>query len=135
MRRLLPLPKLKKKLWRLFSEYVRRRDADENGYVRCISCGSFKHYKEVDAGHFHAGSTSLALYFDERNVHSQCVRCNKWLSGNGANYALALQRRYGPHILEDLESIKHTRDKFNRGEYEEMIETYKKKLESLEKAA
>ena len=28
------------KLDKVFSEYIRLRDADENGYVRCYCCGN-----------------------------------------------------------------------------------------------
>ncbi len=35
---------------RIFSEYIRRRDSDENGIGRCISCGKMVHWKEADCG-------------------------------------------------------------------------------------
>lgn len=36
-------PDLKAKLDKIFSEYIRLRDADNNGMVRCISCMKIDH--------------------------------------------------------------------------------------------
>lgn len=127
----LPLPKLKKKLWKLVSERVRRRDADENGYVKCISCPKTDHWKNMDCGHY-LKATFLGTWIDERNIHAQCKRCNCYLSGNESSYAIALRKKYGETILEDLESLKTSRDKYSRAEYEELIETNKNKLKSLD---
>lgn len=38
----------KDKLDRIFSEYIRLRDADNNGYIRCISCGKIVFWKDTD---------------------------------------------------------------------------------------
>ncbi len=32
------ITKLKKKLDKIFSEYIRKRDSDYKGYCKCISC-------------------------------------------------------------------------------------------------
>lgn len=123
---------LKKKLWGIFSRFIRLSHADENGMVRCFTCGALKNWKEAQAGHYHHGTVSLNLYFDERNVKPQCVRCNMWLSGNGAEYALGLQRLYGPQILETLDAEKNMRDKYYDSELQSMIDMYKMKLKSYE---
>lgn len=72
-KRLKSLPQLKKHLWRLFSEYIRKRDADENGMVKCFTCTRFSHWKEMQAGHFVAQSLGLWTVFVEHNVHAQCL--------------------------------------------------------------
>ena len=41
-----------RKLDRIFSEYIRKRDTNHKGQVECISCQKTFQYKEVDAGHF-----------------------------------------------------------------------------------
>ena len=43
---------LKGKLDRLFSEYIRRRDADA-GYCRCVTCGKLQHWREMDLSLIH----------------------------------------------------------------------------------
>jgi hypothetical protein len=135
MKRKPSLPSLNKKLWSIFSQYIRRKDADSNGIVSCISCGTRKHWKTVDCGHYIPKSISLSLRFDERNNHSQCTSCNLWKHGNAPQYALALQKLYGPGILEELDTFRRDNQgfKLSRTDYEELIEKYKVKLAELDK--
>lgn len=130
-KKLPPLPRLKKKLWKIFSEYIRRRDADENGIVTCISCPRKLHWKLVDCGHYERRG-HLGTFIDERNNHAQCKRCNKFLRGNQSGYAIAIRKKYGPDILEELATLKNSRDKYSRDEYEDLIQTYKQKLKDLD---
>lgn len=125
------LPALKRKLWKLFSEYIRRRDADEHGTVSCISCGAIMEWKISNAGHFHPKSLGLQVYFVEKNVHNQCPYCNLVLQGNQLKYSQALIKRYGDGVIEELENIKNTPVKWTRVDYEEKISYYKKKLSDL----
>jgi len=91
---------LKKKLWKLHSLYIRLRDKD----FGCISCHIVKPYKEMHAGHFFEKSTcTLPGYFSFTNVNGQCPQCNSYKSGNKDNYSLALERHYGPGILQELD--------------------------------
>lgn len=125
------LPSLKKKLWKIFSEYIRRREADENGFVACISCGKIDHWKNQDAGHYIPKSLGLSVYFEEKSVHSQCRGCNLFRHGNLSAYAISLRKKYGDGILEELDRIKNTPVKFSKLDYEEMIEKYKGKLNEI----
>jgi hypothetical protein len=43
----------------LLSKYIRLRDSDEYGMVRCISCGKRMHWKESDCGHYVSRSNIL----------------------------------------------------------------------------
>ena len=63
---------LKGKYWKLFSDYIRRRDFAKFG--ACISCGKrVSDWREFDAGHFiSAGGGRFALLFDETNVNGEC---------------------------------------------------------------
>ena len=40
------ISKLKKKLDKVFSEYIRRRNADHLGFITCFTCGVKRHWKE-----------------------------------------------------------------------------------------
>ena len=43
----------KEKLWKVFSEYIRLRDADDRGYCNCISCGKVIFLERfIEAGHY-----------------------------------------------------------------------------------
>jgi hypothetical protein len=125
MKKLPPLPRLKKKLWKIFSEYIRRRDADHCGMVKCFTCPQILHWKDMDAGHYVPQSIALSLVFNEKNVHAQCGGCNRYKNGNLTIYALELQKKYGNTILEDLQSLRKENFRYTRADYMEMIERYK----------
>lgn len=131
-KRLKTLPALKRKLWKLFSEYIRRRDADQDGVVKCFTCPREMNWKESQAGHFMAQSLGLWVVFEEKNVHAQCAPCNLYKRGNPSVYALELTKRYGPSILEELQLLRKENYKINRAEYEELIEMYKQKVANLQ---
>ena len=118
---------LKKKLWKIFSEYIRRRDKGI-----CFTCGVQMDWKYGDAGHFIPKSVGgLALYFHEHNVHFQCKRCNMPpLCGNQYIYGKYIEKRYGEAILLELEALKRQTTKYYP--YETQIEYYKKQLELLD---
>lgn len=100
---------------------------------KCISCGSYLHWKQLQAGHYVARSICLALKFDERNVNAQCASCNCYDTRSITSYAVAMRKKYGESILEELETFRRENQNFriSMGEYREMIETYEQKLEAM----
>jgi hypothetical protein len=125
-------PNLKNILWRLFSEYIRRRYADHAGNAICVSCDKVAHWKLQHPGHFVRASAGMNTYFDEQNVNVQCVRCNIFLDGNMAAYALYMVKTYGNDILAALDERRRVVRKISTPEYLELIEAYKSKLRALE---
>lgn len=117
----------KHRAWEVFSKFIRQRDADENGIARCVSCGNPKPWQEGDCGHYVPKSVSLVLRFHEKNNHFQCVGCNQFRHGNLTQYALALKKKYGETILEELDQIRRDNQGFKISEaaYEELFEKYK----------
>jgi hypothetical protein len=79
----------KDKLDRIFSQYIRLRDADQNGYIRCISCGKIVLWKEADNGHF-INRKHMSLRFSETNCNAQCRSCNRFDEGNMTGYNLGM---------------------------------------------
>lgn len=92
---------LKKKCDSAFSRLIRFRNKDRMGCVRCITCGKWKPFNEMQAGHFVSRGKN-ALRYDERNVHPQCYSCNIPLKGNYPRYCEYLIRKYGSDIIEIL---------------------------------
>jgi hypothetical protein len=117
------LSTLRRKADETFNRYIRQRDGS-----LCISCGRVG---EVDAGHYVATSVSSNLRYSEENVNSQCRRCNRFLHGNLGEYSLGLIRKYGPEILEKLHKEKQIICQRTPEEYQEIIETYQKKLNKI----
>lgn len=122
----------KKKLWDIFSKVIRMCDADDNGMVKCISCDKVDHWKTMDCGHYLPKSLGLSIYFEETNCAPQCSGCNRWRHGNQPKYALALIKRYGDDILEELDKKQKNFRQIKSWEYEELIEKYQKELTNLQ---
>ena len=123
--------KLKKKLDIIYSTYRRLSEADENGYVTCVTCGVKRHYKDrMQNGHYIDRHISSTRYLD-KNCHVQCVGCNMFGGGKKDIYALYLIKRYGEGILEHLNDLKKQTKQFKVYELEEMMTSYKQKLISL----
>jgi hypothetical protein len=119
MKKLTPLPKLKKKAQDTFNKWIRKRDKDKG----CISCGA-----SIDhAGHYFSSGHYSNLTFNEVNVNGQCLRCNNFLHGNLINYRKGLIQKYGEDKIKLLEmtSDLHKAHKWSRTELEIIIQTYK----------
>jgi len=126
------LSSLKKKLWKLFSEYVRRKDADEGGTERCFTCGRLYHWRgELQCGHA-IGGRHNAVLFDPDICRPQCRSCNIFLRGNYQVFITRLIKENGlewwEKKLEDSKKVV----KYTRSDLEELIELYKAKLEKLD---
>ena len=115
------LSTLKRKAWKIFSEYIRLRDKGV-----CFTCGVQKDPKEMDAGHFKHNR----LDFDEMNIHCQCTRCNRFLHGNLGEYAIRLMEKYGKSELDSLVFRSNQIKKYTYQDLEEIIQTYKEKIRS-----
>lgn len=96
-----------------FNRYVRLRDQNKP----CISCGSFSEQKvggTRDCGHYLSRGARPHLRFRLDNTASQCVKCNRYLSGAPADFRLGLIKRWGEDQIVSLESDnavrKHSED-------------------------
>ena len=127
----------KKKVWKVFSEYIRLRDAlNTTGSphtLRCCSCG--KPYPAfgvgcAQAGHFIPGRHNSIL-FSEHCVHGQCYNCNINLYGNTLEYRRRIIEMYGDGYDEVLEQEDRRIKKFTRQELEEMKIDLKAKIKAL----
>lgn len=112
---------LKKLLWKVFADYVKKRD----NYI-CFTCGRKAEGHGLHAGHFIPKSIGgLALYFHEENVRAQCYNCNINLGGNQYEYGI----RLGEEKVAELKKLQQqiTKDY----DYEKQIEYYKEKITEL----
>lgn len=95
-------------------DYLKEAQASINAYVRirdygksCISCGSLPEQKyggTMDCGHYRSRGAASHLRFNLFNMASQCVRCNRYKSGNAVDYRINLIKRIGIDRVERLES-------------------------------
>ena len=125
--------KLDEDLWKVFSEYIRRRDAIKfsgGDRAKCITCSHVNHWKMMDCGHG-ISRRHLATKFDEKNNHIQCKGCNGLKSGKQFEYMLQVDRMYGKGTAELLLHKSRSLCKWMGFEYEEKIELYKQKIKDL----
>lgn len=120
---------LEKKLDVVFSQYIRNKET-KAGFAKCCSCGNFKPYEELDAGHF-INRKWRSTRWHEDNVHAQCIACNRFDEGNSAGYAVYMLDRYGRDRVDYLLSLSRTTAKFTDFDGEMMIKLYKQKLKEL----
>lgn len=120
---------MKEKLDRIFSLYVRRRDCP-GGVGHCISCGCSVTLKTCDCGHY-IPRAHTATRWNEYNCSIQCKFCNQYKHGNLESYRLALIRRYGLAVVEELERLKHTEIHLSDNDYLELIKYFKRKIAEL----
>ena len=125
----LTYPELKKQLWEIFSEYIRRRDSENETFV-CISCQTFKSSREgnLQAGHYYKSETCPALRYDEVNVNGQCKSCNIFKEGNRQGYEIGLLKKYGQKAVDILKIKSHNKVDLGRFELELLIKHFKTKI-------
>jgi len=106
-----------------FNAYVRARDKDD----ACISCGNYVLDDQIgggwDAGHYRSTGSAPHLRFHLHNCHKQCVKCNRFLSGNVAEYRKGLIKKIGMEKVEALEAMNAVE---NIGKKEEYLMRIKK---------
>ena len=128
------MPKKTQKYWKnkidkVFHEYIRRRDADNNtGNCDCISCGKTIHFSESDAGHFISRKYLITRY-DERNVKAQCRKCNRFEYGRQYEYSIALGQELSQELLQTSRSIV----KYTDADWQEIFEEFNDKLNEIKK--
>ena len=130
MKRKLTLPALKKRVWKLMSEWVRRRAADEHGIAECYTCGDTYDWRDLHAGHLVGGRTGSVL-LEADGIRPQCVRCNIFLAGNHAIFALKLADELGRARVDELLELRHRVKKWSRNDLEALQTELRAKLEEL----
>tara|TARA_R110002096_G_scaffold362717_1_gene555903 strand:+ start:138 stop:656 length:519 start_codon:yes stop_codon:yes gene_type:complete len=97
------------------SDYIKEAQTAFNAYIRtrdrskpCISCGCPQGETvqggKFDAGHYRSRGSAGHLRYHLLNCHSQCVKCNRYLSGNIVEYRTNLRKMIGDLSLDKLEN-------------------------------
>ena len=120
----------------VFNEFIRLRDAAHP----CISCDSVSTDEGLitgsrwDAGHYRSVGSCPELRFEPLNVHRQCVRCNRNLSGNAVEYRIRLVQRIGAEKLDWLEGP-HEAQRYTVEELKAIKAKYRAMARELKRAA
>ena len=120
-----------KKLDKIFSIWIRSKDADHTGQVDCYTCGVSKSWKyETDAGHFQSRG-KYATRCEPLNVKPQCKRCNGFRGGEQYRFARNLDTLYGDGTAEWLEFESNQSARFTNDELLVKIKHYTELVKSL----
>lgn len=119
-----------------FNAYIRYRDRDR----ACISCGNYVLDDQIgggwDCGHYRSTGSAPHLRFGGiracLNAHKQCVKCNRYLSGNVAEYRKELIRKIGADLVDTIESDQISRN-YSVEELQRITAIYRKRKRIHEK--
>lgn len=124
------LSTLKKELDKVYSQYIRIREADHSGNVSCYTCGSVRHWKKMHCGHF-VSRTYLATRWNENNTKVQCPGCNLFGGGKPLDFEENLKKELGDTVVEEMKHSRHQILKIDRKWYEEKIAFYENEVKKL----
>jgi hypothetical protein len=122
------LTKLKKDLDSIFSKFIRLRNANDYGWVKCVTCIKMDHWKKLQAGHF-ISRRHLSTRWDEDNVQVQCYGCNVMQQGRQFEFSKWLDDKYGAGKSDQLLQKSRELKKFDRYELERLHLEYKQEVE------
>ena len=125
---------LEKVLDRVFSEFIRLRDADDNGWVRCITCGNAHIWNsgKMHCGHY-INRDVKATRYNEINNNGQCESCNSFHSGKIHLYRWRLVQKYSEEEVENLEHIARLGGSYDRCWLQQKIIEYREKVRLLKR--
>lgn len=125
--------KLIKTLDKYFSQFIRLRDTDSQGYGNCITCHKelkWSDGNETHNGHF-ATRNNMSTRWDERNCNIQCNYCNTFRHGEQFKHGEYIDWKYGKGTAESIMIKSKQVVKYLAVELEEMIDYYKKEVKRL----
>ena len=121
-KKLRSLKELKKEAWDLQSKSIRQSQANFQGLVACYTCGTLKHWTEMDLSHY----IHNRLDYYENNLRVCCVRCNRFLHGNLGVYGERLIKEIGLEEVQKMRIYSYKKgNDYSRAELLEVIERYK----------
>ncbi len=130
-----PITGQKKKLWVVFSRYIRMRDCIEaTGTIthgKCCTCGRAYPIGKLQAGHFIPGRADSIL-FEPTCVHAQCYRCNVIRSGEWVKYFRFMEEKYGVHVIYELMTLCEEACEITPEWIEDSMTYYQEQIEAME---
>ena len=121
---------LRRRLDKVFSRYIRLRDAMPSGFFRCIACGQIKPISQADCGHYHS-RTHTATRWDEDNCHAECRYCNRFRADHLIGYRENLVRKIGQQRFDMLAVRAGTTCQLSAFVLEMLIKYYTEKVGAL----
>lgn len=123
-------PDWEKKCWDNFSLYIRLSYADDQGIVKCFTCNTRRHWRQMQCGHG-IGRQHKATWLNPKNNHPQCPRCNGPEEGRKVVYKIAMDKKYGAGTWDLMELSSRSASHYSQFEYKVLAQHYKQEFEKL----
>ena len=111
---------LKTKCNKLFSQYIRRKYSDKHEMAECFTCGTKRHWSDLQCGHGISGRGNYVLYLEEI-CRPQCAYCNVLLSGRYEIFVPKLHDLYTRQVFEEWEQNARKPFKRTKADYIELV--------------
>jgi len=115
----------------VFSQFIRLRDSDQNGYVTCPCCGAVNYWTECDCMHFMRREHKNTRYCEE-NCFGGCKTCNQLKDGNLRKFGAFIEsiRPGGVELLEEQAAVSYD---YGVSEIKALIAHYSKEVSRMKK--
>jgi len=125
--------KLVKDLDSIFSWYIRLRHAvlyENDLMATCVTCNDVRRWQDQQNGHFYTRGRQ-ATRWNEMNCNVQCMRCNVFLKGNYIPYTKYMIDTHGREAVDELERLSTSGTKISSVQLQDMIASYKAKVDEI----
>ena len=123
---------------KLLQKHVRLKAAvaaDKNGFIECVSCNKWFHWKDMQGGHWIERGKQAAKIMEE-NIHPQCKGCNQYGMRHRTHvregYSKFMRDMYGDDFCDQMLVDSKKPIKYFRPDLEDMIKDLRKKNKELE---
>ena len=125
---------------KLLQKHVRLKaavSADKNGFIECVSCGKWYHWKNMQGGHWIERGKQATKIMEE-NIHPQCAGCNQYGMRHRTHvregYSKYMRNMYGDDFCDEMLTSSRKPKKYLRADLEDMVKDLRKKNRELEDA-
>ena len=116
---------------KLMQKLVRLKAADDNGYVKCCTCGVVRMFNDRMQGAHFIGRGKLATKIMIENCHPACALCNQWAHKTTLGvleYRRYMVGMYGEDAVDELEALSRTIKKYTRQEVADIKTDFLKQI-------
>jgi len=125
---------------KLLQKHVRLKAAvaaDKNGFIECVSCNKWFHWKDMQGGHWIERGKQATKIMEE-NIHPQCKGCNQYGMRHRTHvregYSKFMRDMYGDDFCDQMLIDSKKPIKYFRPDLEDMVRELRKKNRELEDA-
>jgi hypothetical protein len=123
---------------KLLQKHVRLKAAvaaDKNGFIECVSCNKWFHWKDMQGGHWIERGKQATKIMEE-NIHPQCKGCNQYGMRHRTHvregYSKFMRDMYGDSFCDQMLVDSKKPIKYFRPDLEDMVKELRRKNRELE---